>query len=463
MRKESPDGSVIVYADADLSDLIKRLEAVLYAADSECYETLVFCLETQRGQIEKHIRSRFGPLSIIPVPDEDPARQVACLLNEVRSQRVAFLPFGACFNHPLWRLIPVDRPSIMPWVEYRPLPNRHSQAHPSPTRGWLASVSFLRQLKSTTPPRGWGLLNISAHSRQFDQTLVWASPYVTSPDHALPAGNGSGKLNKDSRILALVPHYRCEKWLEECVQSLVMQTRPLEGIAVIDDGSQRPPLEILLRFPQVTLLASAENVGPYRLVQQVISSTDYDGYLFQDADDWSTYDRLEILLTEAERAGAELIGSQELRILYDETDPLPVCYPLDVNAAFRQHPGFPLLHPTSLVSRDLVQRLGGFATGLRFGGDTEFLHRAAHVARIVNVPRYCYFRRVREGALTTASDTAIGSPARDELGNQLEEWILENNPYSARREADTLKPFAVAQAIHLTHMSGPRLTNDASD
>ena len=50
------------------------------------------------------------------------------------------------------------------------------------------------------------------------------------------------------------------------------------------------------RHPGVTLLHAAENVGPYRLVQQVIDDTDYDAYLFQDADDWSAPDRLEQLL-----------------------------------------------------------------------------------------------------------------------------------------------------------------------
>ena len=46
----------------------------------------------------------------------------------------------------------------------------------------------------------------------------------------------------------------------------------------------------------MTLLHADRNVGPYRLVQQVIEDTDYDAYLFQDADDWSAPDRLEQLL-----------------------------------------------------------------------------------------------------------------------------------------------------------------------
>ena len=65
---------------------------------------------------------------------------------------------------------------------------------------------------------------------------------------------------------------------------------------MIDDASDEPPLEIVARLPHVTLLHADRNVGPYRLVQQVIEETDYDAYLFQDADDWSAPDRLEQLL-----------------------------------------------------------------------------------------------------------------------------------------------------------------------
>jgi hypothetical protein len=54
-------------------------------------------------------------------------------------------------------------------------------------------------------------------------------------------------------VLAVIPHYRCERWLDKCLTSLIEQTVPLDGIAVIDDASSQPPLEIVQRFPTVTL------------------------------------------------------------------------------------------------------------------------------------------------------------------------------------------------------------------
>jgi glycosyltransferase involved in cell wall biosynthesis len=265
-------------------------------------------------------------------------------------------------------------------------------------------------------------------------------------------------LRRESTVLALIPHFHCEQYLDDCLASLVAQTRPLDGIVVIDDASERPPVDIVRRYPEVTLLHAAENVGPYRLIQQVIEDTAYDAYLFQDADDWSAPDRLEHLLAGAEEAQAEMVGSQEVRVFCDEPESVPIAWPLDGNAAFLERAtAFPLLHPTTLVSRALVMDIGGFSSGLRFGGDAEFLRRAHYVARCVNVPHHGYYRRIRQNSLTTAPSTAIGTPVRKQL---MEETFARANAnreaVQAGREPD-LSPLRTAPPVGLRRLTGPLL------
>jgi hypothetical protein len=216
-------------------------------------------------------------------------------------------------------------------------------------------------------------------------------------------------------------------------------------------------------FPQVTLLSSAENVGVYRILQQVIHETGYDAYLMQDADDWSTYNRLELLLAEAERTGAELIGTQELRISWEDGEIRPVCYTRDVNAALRARPlSFCLLNGTSLIGRNLLQRLGGFASGLRVAADGEFLSRAIYVARVVNIPYYCYFRRCRSDSLTLAPDTGHESAFRENIARMLDERLRSNAALAATSKTPDLRPLAVAQSVRLTHLLGPKLKPPAT-
>jgi len=266
------------------------------------------------------------------------------------------------------------------------------------------------------------------------------------------------RLGPHSSVLAVIPHYRCEEWLDDCLASLVTQTRPLDGIVVIDDASDDPPLGIVQRYPAVTLLHAVRNVGPYRLVQQVIEETDYDAYLFQDADDWSAPERLDLLLRGAERCGAELIGTQEIRVFCDEPEVVPIPWPLDVHAQFEEKPtAFPLLHPTSLVSRDLVVTLGGFASGLRFSGDAEFLRRARFVSHVANIPEYVYYRRIREGSLTTAPATNLQSPERKRVMEMLWERARQNAELASGGGRPELEPCRTAPSVGLAHIAGPAL------
>ena len=271
-------------------------------------------------------------------------------------------------------------------------------------------------------------------------------------------GRMGPRLGRLSSVLAIVPHYQSEPWLGDCVDSLVRSTHPLAGIVVVDDGSAAPPIDIVRRFPNVTLLASPENVGPYRLSQEIINRTGYDAYMFQDADDWSAPIRLERLLIEAERTGADLVGCQAYRVLCNQADAVPATYPLDVNAALSEWPTwYALLHPTSVVSRDLVLRIGGYATGLKFGGDLEFLHRAVHVACIINIPDFAYYKRVHDGALTSRPDTGLSSPAREELRRLENERARAAAARVAAGEQPDLRPMAVARSIPLVHICGPAL------
>src|SRR6185369_2214634 len=243
---------------------------------------------------------------------------VARVLQDVNTERVAFLPERASFVEPAWDELPAGVSSLMAWLPEAQLPDVQAIEEPFHARAWLASKIFLHGLPRPLKISEWSFFNLAIAAQEAEQSVRWPSPRASSS--RAEAFVNSPALNRNSSVLALIPHYRCEEWLSECLESLLAQTRPLDGIVIIDDASPHPPVEIVRKFPEVTLLTAAENGGPYRLIQEVINNTRYDAYLFQDADDWSTYDRLELLLDEAERTGAELVGSQELRVFCDSRE-----------------------------------------------------------------------------------------------------------------------------------------------
>lgn len=480
--------------------------------DSTAYQIVTDCLESlnKNGQVEvaqifvifkpqgrtKSYFTKLGKLyPNISIQGVATRTNFLELLKTLQTNFIGYIPCGTTPSVWLASITFVEFNLLALWLPDLELPKETAKEVPVDAVAWIASRSIVQSvLPQLSEADNWTVLEVALALERSNISFQWKvlgtseleipNPGVCSGDGTVPlpkVGHGEKTvrfggianvstslalhqrcsplgLTHNAKVLALIPHYQCETWLRRTLDSLTTQTRALEGIVVIDDGSGNPPVSIVEEFPSVTLLTAPYSVGPYRLIQQVIDDTHYDAYLFQDADDWSTSDRLEKLLHIAEATGAELIGTQEIRVYEDESKLNPVLYPLDVNAALADKPGHPLLHPSSLVARDLVQRLGGFATGLRFGGDTEFLLRAALVTRIVNSPDYCYFRRKRANSLTTAPETGLDSPARIELLKTLKNRALAN--YVACREGQLpcLTPLVKAEPIELSYVTGSRLS-----
>ncbi len=377
------------------------------------------------------------------------------LPSDITTPFLAYLPANAPYSLPLLegREKTEGEPFLQPWVPPVTLRPTDWARQTNSDLGWICSSGLFRSLALEELP---GLLGLERISREKKIHL----PYFSAPANAKHQDGavlspGLPALSGKSRVLALVPYFNCEDWLEECLDSLASQTRPPDAIAVLDDASSRPPLEIVRKFNQVTLLRSPDNGGPYRLLQSVIDQTRFDGYLFQDADDWSSRDRLERLLQEAERTGAEWIGAQEF--MYFENSVHAPRYPLDLNAIRESAIRHPFCYPSSLISRNFLTKLGGFATGLRFSGDWELLTRAVWAGKVVNLDRYCYFRRIRKDSLITSEATGLGSQARREVDQQIEARKAENRSRFSQGLAPLLEPLKTVPPVVFGHLAGPSL------
>ena len=376
-------------------------------------------------------------------------------LRSRRLAQLAWLPADADYVAPDWELLRARPRRLVAWLPKYDLPrDRYCDRPLSGQIGWLGTGDLLDVFELQSP-LGASFLSLADRIHRQRLGVEIASTRVADDASDPPAG-AAPSLHEGSRVLAIVPHFRCEQWLATALASLTAQTRPADAIVVIDDGSPHPPAGIVEQFPGCTLLVAEGNCGPYRLVQQVIAETDYDGYLFQDADDWSAHDRLELLLQAAARTGADLIGCQEGRWQPGETS-LCCLLPDDASRALTAAPVHVLLHPTSLMSRAFLLRAGGFATGLRFFGDTEFLWRSHHWGRIANIPFVSYFRQQRADSLTGSPDTGHRSEARLRIKTDCYQRFWDARAAVERGESPPRDPYRTAPPVALRHVAGPGL------
>ena len=448
MEHENALVSLVLEAGDDFGRLAAKLEAIA-SVPNDC--RLPRWILGKPGQKQKIFSSLPALFKDLPYAEIGSLKGTQ---DGISTPYTAYLPANAPYL-PLPAGILKGAPKkIIPWVPIAVLPQTRCSFLGLPSAGWVSDSIFFNKLLVLDPfpdlrglekLRQSGLINHDYLSTPASFPERDARPEVVEPH-----------LTKKSRVLAVIPYFNCAQWLAQCLSSLCGQTRPLDGIVVVDDQSLSCPVDMVRSFQGVTLMRSNFNVGPYRLVQSVLQNTNYDAYLFQDADDWSSSDRLELLLAEAELSGSELIGTQELMYLSDNV--MASLYPLDVNRALSIAHGYSLLHPSSLVSKRLIGKTGGYATGLRFSGDIEFLCRARFAGKISNINRYGYFRRIRENSLITSAATGLASPARRDLDRRVWERSQENKRKVAAGQPPLLEPLDSAGPVPLKRLMGPSLS-----
>lgn len=348
-------------------------------------------------------------------------------------------------------------------------PPRDRVRRDPPTRSFLASGPWLSSLPTDLGDRP------DACYQVLRQAL---SGEIDVPD--IRIYNGVDAIKRDigcPDVEFIIPHRGSNTHLDVCVSGVSAQSMECRASVCLDGDSGWRPVKAC---PRVRLFKAEDApVGPYAIRQYLSMTSSADYLAFQDSDDFALPSRLEELLTARLESGADIVGSHELRLDELEQAVIPVRFPLDVNAALREVAEHPQLFPTTVAVASTVQRMGGFSTIRKFGGDTEYLLRAHFLARIINVDRFVYIRRRREGSLTTAPETALGSPVRLELGRSWRrdfalvksgQLALEDSSFAlchgpvARitpMEDESCGPSASALSLQKKTMAPPRVSHDA--
>jgi glycosyltransferase involved in cell wall biosynthesis len=230
-----------------------------------------------------------------------------------------------------------------------------------------------------------------------------------------------------ARISVIIPHFDCGDLLGHAVKSILDQSFEDLEVLVVDDASPTDRWRTALskfRFDRrLRVFRTNRNVGHYRIKNSLLPMIRSPFIALQDADDGSHRDRLSKQLEYLRRTGADMVGCGFNRVQTDEPSCVPVKMVRNANLWIKLGKKFVLLHPTTLMRRDLACRLGGFDGTARVAADSDFILRAAHIGRIRNVPEVLYDYRIRSESLMGAAETGPGSQLRQ--GYAIEMWRRE--------------------------------------
>ena len=133
------------------------------------------------------------------------------------------------------------------------------------------------------------------------------------------------------KLSIIVPVYNVEKYLEECVDSLLNQTLQDLEIFLVDDGSTDRSGAIADRFakenPDRMHTLHLENGGQGRARNAALPMAQGDYIGFVDSDDWIERDMYEKMLDRAEQTGADVVVCDFLEHYADGREQtLPACF-----------------------------------------------------------------------------------------------------------------------------------------
>ncbi len=117
-------------------------------------------------------------------------------------------------------------------------------------------------------------------------------------------------MNKETKVSVIIPVYNTEKYLRQCLDSVVNQTLRDIEIICVDDGSTDGSIEILREYEQKdsrvkVLCQKNQYAGVARNNGMTIASGEY--YMFLDADDFFELELLEKLYQKGKDLNADVV------------------------------------------------------------------------------------------------------------------------------------------------------------
>jgi len=179
-------------------------------------------------------------------------------------------------------------------------------------------------------------------------------------------------------VTVVVPIHNKEKYLGQCLASVLTQEGVELEVICIDDASTDRSLEVVAQFEQdrrVRLVRNTTNIGAGKSRNIGIQSARGRYLQFTDADDLLPPNSLIRLLSAAKRAEAEVVQGRLQMFSGEVVLGRETLYNTERVGSFESFPDLwiPWFHVSFLISRQLLRRSGALYPSLRIGEDPVFM------------------------------------------------------------------------------------------
>ena len=85
-------------------------------------------------------------------------------------------------------------------------------------------------------------------------------------------------------VAVIIVTYNSQRFIADCLQSVISQSYPYKEIWVVDNGSRDDTLNIISQYPEIKVITNDKNIGVCAARNQVIKLSNADYFLTLDSD-----------------------------------------------------------------------------------------------------------------------------------------------------------------------------------
>jgi hypothetical protein len=229
------------------------------------------------------------------------------------------------------------------------------------------------------------------------------------------SGSQPLRVGEGLKVAAVIATYNRARYLKPAIESLLCQSRPVDELIVVDDGSTDETAELVSTFGSRVRYFHKSNGGKSSALNLALSQTTVDAVWLFDDDDLALPDALQRLEAALVQRGVDFsYGPQTIgweradgSLRFEDGGGLP---PVDPGRLFHYAlTRFPFRMQGMLIRMGCFGRVGTFDLRFKRGQDYEFLVRLLRQCRGAPVPQPVFIWRVHEGVRGAGAASHAGS------------------------------------------------------
>ena len=215
-------------------------------------------------------------------------------------------------------------------------------------------------------------------------------------------------------VSIVIPVYNGQKYIEQCIRSILSQDYDRLQLVVVNDGSKDGTEDIVLKImreEERIVLINQENGGPSKARNSGLEYCEGKYVMFFDADDLMDLNAIRIMVELAESQQAELVLGNYCRLLENKSIFVKQVKKTEFveskglfSKCVKKHPG----PCNKLYCRDIINKHQLTFIDSKIGEDLNFYFKyLVHIDKVYFTNKVVFYYRIVENSLSNQSEKNV--------------------------------------------------------